>query len=1300
LGDEGAINSATTLTAHLEAQDQAENAYFKALSQMRDKVMYTLGSQGDKGTASEITKAFNGHMDLISSSRAHTVEETQGFVQEMRSVAERAKTNSTKLLDLWSELDLGTPPPDLNKQILLSKGWDMTRVKVATSWEAHFGDSIKSSEAIHGLFTNSGADITDLEALYNDAVDKTTYAQSLRSALYNGGMIYSDKEASALNVINKSRLAGEDPVLGLRKVLKEFDVGTVVGDATGPRGASMDRQALATINKFLPDGEKFTSIDEAAANPEKAVQGLLARGKANGSLFDLKGIQSLPVQALEEDVPDLQRISAQLKEANSKISSLEVKLDINKTDPMTKLPILKRQPELAANAQHFGYIDVRGMKTVNDSLGHAQGDEMIKQFGSILRDIQSENPGVTIARKYGEGDEFVVMFDKNDPVAAKTLMDKINNEFHTSMIVLEDEHGNPVVKQGFSIWTGTGKTEKEADLSINAAKQAYTDATDQRVFTPGLRDVSPAEPGYDTAIAARNAAGADAAGAVHGTAEPAAAAGGTANAVPSGNATGVSELQGGGNSATGTPGVPEPPVNPQESAGRSQVVPPSRNGAYEPAVPPTALGAPQTVFNGYNHSKSGYMEMYDRLTQQVMDEWGQKTKSASGTLANEQKLAEFVHGDLADKMETARAVSLKSAEYWRDFAMHSYGSKTYADLALSYVMPYHFWYDRTYLNWAKRLTTDPQIIAAYAKYKRLMENVNATSPDWWKYNISTDLLGIDLKNPIFLNLEQAVWPLQGLTGVDFNDPYKRVDWLTSTIDDLGKFGPNVWGPIQMAVAGNLMMQGENDAAARWGGRLIPQTATLKSALALTGVNLASLPNKGELDPNVNFFAHGKDPYEQAQIGRALGSLVGKDFQGTTVTQEMADDAARQGDGPLWDKALQDAVSMRAPGKLASFMLGVGFKARTTDDMQIDKFYSEYRGVKAIWNTLNADDRRNTMDALRVKYPFMDTVLISRMGSTDRDMAYSYNVLSRIPPGQKSQLLQQAGIDQSVLDQFYASKSTDPFSGMTATDKDRFMAGIVDLGAMLKLPSDATQTEWNQAISQYTNFLTQSQAQYGNSVWDEVTEYYALYNPKDSNVADTYLQNHPEVNQAIMAREQFKISNPLVYKYYGSMNTVWSYYSSWVYGELNKKYGADMSQKENDYYNEALTNPNAVKTPEMKAYDKDKIALFDQANKMAVNLVDHMPLNNTGYAVRPDFKPQSVDQMNLRNAALPVNDYPSWTDWQSIMSPSEQNLVMAYFTKNQPLSYSAQSQLTYDMRTFGFTNVNKALEAIGVALSKP
>ena len=203
-----------------------------------------------------------------------------------------------------------------------------------------------------------------------------------------------------------------------------------------------------------------------------------------------------------------------------------------------------------------------------------------------------------------------------------------------------------------------------------------------------------------------------------------------------------------------------------------------------------------------------------------------------------------------------------------------------------------------------------------------------------------------MKNPLFFNLESTINPLYGLVGPDFNDPYKRVDGFTGFMDDMNKFGPSLWTPLTIAMATSLKMQGHDEAASRWAGRLIPQTRTLDAILSI--INAPEGPEGVEVgegrkpvfDPLLAIFSDGIDPYEERRVGYAMAVMVEEGI----ISEAEAIDAAQAKSGEIWDAARERAVRQGAWGQIFSQFLGVGFKARNQLDLQIQNFDNERRAL--------------------------------------------------------------------------------------------------------------------------------------------------------------------------------------------------------------------------------------------------------------------------------------------------------------------------------------------------------------------
>lgn len=68
-------------------------------------------------------------------------------------------------------------------------------------------------------------------------------------------------------------------------------------------------------------------------------------------------------------------------------------------------------------------LDINDFKTINDTMGHAAGDEVLRAVGGMLLRATENN---TVIR-YG-GDEFVVLLENANPEWTKRTIDRINQE--------------------------------------------------------------------------------------------------------------------------------------------------------------------------------------------------------------------------------------------------------------------------------------------------------------------------------------------------------------------------------------------------------------------------------------------------------------------------------------------------------------------------------------------------------------------------------------------------------------------------------------------------------------------------------------------------------------------------------------------------------------------------------------------------------------------------------------------------------------------------------------------------------
>ena len=150
-------------------------------------------------------------------------------------------------------------------------------------------------------------------------------------------------------------------------------------------------------------------------------------------------------------------------------------------DPLTGLPnrvlLLERLGEVlsgpAAEAAVV-LLDIDNFKLINDSLGHAAGDELLMQIAPRLR--PALRPDDMIAR-FG-GDEFVVLLEHvGDDRAAARVAERVVTAFEVPFQLRASEHFAKV-SVGIALAAGEGSTPaallRDSDAAAHALRSSTT----------------------------------------------------------------------------------------------------------------------------------------------------------------------------------------------------------------------------------------------------------------------------------------------------------------------------------------------------------------------------------------------------------------------------------------------------------------------------------------------------------------------------------------------------------------------------------------------------------------------------------------------------------------------------------------------------------------------------------------------------------------------------------------------------------------------------------------------------------
>jgi diguanylate cyclase (GGDEF)-like protein len=119
------------------------------------------------------------------------------------------------------------------------------------------------------------------------------------------------------------------------------------------------------------------------------------------------------------------------------------------------------------------FIDLDGFKQVNDRLGHATGDELLRRIGAEVRSCVRSTD---IVARLG-GDEFVAVIRTDDEIASFNLANRMIERLDLAAGE-QQQRVQVTASVGLTRWTAASRTRDpgalldEADRAMYRAKQA------------------------------------------------------------------------------------------------------------------------------------------------------------------------------------------------------------------------------------------------------------------------------------------------------------------------------------------------------------------------------------------------------------------------------------------------------------------------------------------------------------------------------------------------------------------------------------------------------------------------------------------------------------------------------------------------------------------------------------------------------------------------------------------------------------------------------------------------------------
>jgi hypothetical protein len=585
-------------------------------------------------------------------------------------------------------------------------------------------------------------------------------------------------------------------------------------------------------------------------------------------------------------------------------------------------------------------------------------------------------------------------------------------------------------------------------------------------------------------------------------------------------------------------------------------------------------------------------------------------KYGDDAYATMQKIAK----QATERMEEMRPVLMQHATEQAKFYMLDYAGTYGFDPVLNVVSPYQFWYTRSYPNWVKRLAQNPYLLAEYARYRRFCEQKHSTLPDYLKYSWNTnETFGLNAANPVYYQLENSLWPLNGITGIDYDDPLRRTNAIETFMDDTSKFGAS-WGtPITLGVGLAHLLLGDKEVAGAWMGRTFPQLTMVKNITALLGIDPF---NTGgiELDP----FVLIRGGMAKTEITRTAKALADAGENG--IAKERVIDAAMSKAGPVWNAAALEGArgpdGMRAVGSILAGIFGQGFQVKTQGELRADAYYADYNVLSSMRPDLSPVEYRTKMVQLLEKYPFAETLLLSRKNGVEQESAFIWSVFARIPPGNLTEFANAVSINPDYLSRFFDNKGD--LLKLSPEERMNIMSGAMALGERLAVPVDAVKHEWNYASIAY-KALKEKIPSETRSI---IEQYEAAKSISKEEGDKLYLANTEVIDGYYSAINQGVMQNPLLLKYYGGLDFIEREYGNIASKEAEKKWPGItvINRKYNDMKDIPGGNQKAFLAahPELSEYWKYLAAQRKVYEAKIATFAEQMPeLPSAKW--RPDYK---------------------------------------------------------------------------------
>lgn len=642
------------------------------------------------------------------------------------------------------------------------------------------------------------------------------------------------------------------------------------------------------------------------------------------------------------------------------------------------------------------------------------------------------------------------------------------------------------------------------------------------------------------------------------------------------------------------------------------------------------------------HSLTGVL---DRIQSKAINTWG---KTAPHTMDGiDWNLMDAWAEQATRSGQQHRIIAGQVGAQARDFALLNYSDRRNIDSWLGMVFPYMYWPSRTAKNWATRFATNPAAMANYGRYRSSLDQLHAALPEYQRQQLSTEDLGIPLDNPQMFNLEQTMSPLYGLLGSDYSDEQRRraklagIDNVGGLVEDASGLS-SVWAPIIWAMVLENA-RSDPEAAMAWGNNYLGTGfRAARAATTLAGeAGVPGIPPGGlNLDPQMiatnmavgnGLSTQNMTKWERDALAVKFGTLTNSPPPPGVDALDWKAQVQSAGyteSGPIFDKMLQELMVGTAPAVLTSFGLGLGFKPRGKDQIEIANIWGELASIRSHYDDYSPEQIALAYNDLERRHPGYDSLVLLRASGPERDDQWAWEAVSRVGVGY-SDAWKAAGVSQAAWDNFYKVKTT---AAMEPALRDELMMGINAVNSIARPTTVEEARQQIAARNTYKQIDAQLKREFGTETLALQDQYFQIRDQQGKDAATEFLAQLPPDSPLYALwdkRNQLLSADPLASRYYLDPERYKSYLTSQWYDTQDPQL-VEAARLYTEYNNAGdFKSKKALLAlyPGLKPFWKEREVFYDALPGEVSTWLDGLPKAEQ-FNLRADVTPMTQLQKNL------------------------------------------------------------------------